>query len=123
MGKEAFETTETVSFKGFFIGRAHMDSLVNPSTSDSIDIKGIIESESLLACFQQIISVSRNTVLGLEGLIRGIDPDSGELIPPKALFAAARKARLSLELDRACRDTILKDFGKVHPFDREKLCS
>lgn len=121
MGKEAFETTETVSFKGFFIGRAHMDSLVNPSTSDSIDIKGIIESESLLACFQQIISVSRNTVLGLEGLIRGIDPDSGELIPPRMLFAAARKAKLSLELDRACREAILKEFGKIHPCDREKF--
>ena len=85
------------------------------------NIQDIIQNRKLIACYQQIVSVSRKMVVGVEGLIRGMDTYTNELIVPKILFDTAKEEKLSLELDRVCRDVILEGFSGVYPDNREKL--
>lgn len=88
---------------------------------DMPDIREIIDNRQLVAHFQQIVSVSRKTVNGIEGLIRGVEPSSGRIIPPVALFQAAQKAGVTLELDRVCREVILEAFGDVYQSDHKRM--
>jgi EAL domain-containing protein (putative c-di-GMP-specific phosphodiesterase class I) len=78
-----------------------------------IDIKDIIANRRLVAHFQPIVSVNGGGLLGVEGLSRATRPDSSGLISPLPLFSAAREQGLLVELDCACRDTILRTF-KTH---------
>ena len=84
------------------------------------NIENIICNRRLIAHHQQIVSISRKMVIGIEGLIRGINAETGELILPKILFDTAREERLSLDFDRTCRSIILEQFSEIHPYDREK---
>ena len=85
------------------------------------NIRDIIENNKLSAHFQQIVSVSRKTVMGVEGLIRYVNPCTGETVSPGEIFEAANLERLSLEMDRACRDKILEEFKRVHRNNPDKL--
>ena len=95
--------------------------VVKSPAHETANVRDILERTKLAAHFQQIVSVSRKKVIGVEGLVRGIHADTNELILPKTLFDAAREEKVIIELDRACRNTILTEFGKIHCFDREKL--
>ncbi|MBP8640466.1 MAG: EAL domain-containing protein, partial [Oscillospiraceae bacterium] len=90
------------------------------TASELTEIRNVLEPESLVAYFQQIVSVSRKMVIGVEGLIRGIDAQSGEIISARELFGEDERG-ISLELDRKCRTEILYAFSKIYPFDKEKL--
>lgn len=78
------------------------------------DIGNIIARNDLIAYFQPVISVARMNICGLEGLIRGINTDNGEIIPPLFLFDAAEDRNLLLELDRACRDTVIQTYRTIY---------
>lgn len=91
-----------------------MSTLSNRINQQEPNMREIISDNLLTAHFQEIISLSRKKIIGMEGLIRGISPSSDTLIPPVLLFEAAEHQNLSLELDRACRDTILKEFAQIH---------
>ena len=86
------------------------------------NIRDIIENNKLSAHFQQIVSVSRKTVMGVEGLIRYTNPCTGETVSPGEIFEAAKIERLSLEMDRACRDKILEEFSRVHRNNPTSSC-
>lgn len=86
-----------------------------------IHIKDIVENRKLVAYCQQIVSISRKMVIGIEGLIRGVNADSNELIKPKALFNLARENNFSVELDRACRENILEDFSRIYQNNHDML--
>jgi EAL domain-containing protein (putative c-di-GMP-specific phosphodiesterase class I) len=77
----------------------------------NLDITEIIRDRMLTVLFQPIISINQKGIYGLEGLIRGIDKETGELIPPLTLFDAARKTGRKVELDRACREKVLKTYA------------
>lgn len=81
------------------------------------ELEGIIAEERVLVQFQEILSVRNHSVIGFEGLIRGFSPD-GRVIPPLFLFDAARRHRLTLELDRLCREKVLASFREI--LDRQK---
>ncbi|MDF3001173.1 MAG: diguanylate cyclase/phosphodiesterase [Bacillota bacterium] len=85
------------------------------------NIQDMIDNRQLIAHYQQIISISRKMVIGIEGLIRGVNPYTDRLIAPKRLFHTAEEKKVSLELDRACREEILKDFGRVYSRNPEKM--
>ena len=85
------------------------------------DMRDILDNRALVANFQQIVSISRKTVVGVEGLIRGIDLNTGKTIGATSLFSAAREEMMTLELDRACRDTIFEKFSTVPEYDSDKL--
>jgi EAL domain-containing protein (putative c-di-GMP-specific phosphodiesterase class I) len=83
------------------------------------DIQNILFDKKVTVFFQQIVSVGKKGVCGLEGLIRGaLD---GEIIPPRTLFEAAEEQDLTLSLDRLCRQCVLSDFGRIYPQHRDKL--
>lgn len=93
-----------------------------PEKEDIPDIEDIIANRKLTVCFQPVVSVSRKTVSGIEGLIRGKDTAEGsKLISPLELFHAAHKADLTLELDRVCRDKVLEAYSRVCSKDPSKL--
>lgn len=79
-------------------------------TSPAIDIKDILTNHRLVACFQPIVSVNGGGLRGVEGLSRATLPDGSGLISPLALFAAAAEQDMQIELDRSCRDNILRTF-------------
>lgn len=82
-----------------------------------LDIKRIMQQEQLEAHFQQVVSMTRQTVCGMEGLIRCRQAP----IPPHALFEAAEAEGLRVQLDRQCRETILREFARVHATYPEKM--
>ncbi|MBI5585543.1 MAG: EAL domain-containing protein, partial [Deltaproteobacteria bacterium] len=67
---------------------------------------------SLTAHFQPILSLKNRTVVGYEGLIRGVrEQEGGLLVPPVSLFETAKAEDRLVEMDRQCRDTILDLFA------------
>ncbi len=86
-----------------------------------IDIAEIISSKKLTVHFQPVISVSRKRVSGLEGLIRGIDSATNQIIAPADLFEAAKQQGLTLELDRICRDKVIEAFSSIYRQSNDKL--
>jgi len=83
------------------------------------DIRRILHDKDLTAHFQQVVYMTRQTVCGLEGLIRGFE--GGAVIPPKALFDAAAKKGLTMEFDRLCREKVLEAFGHIYQKNTDKL--
>lgn len=83
-------------------------------------IDSIIRDSRLCVRLQPIISAVRQTVCGVEGLIRGIDEDGG-IISPYALFKAAKEAGSTLDLDRSCREKVLEEFAGLSQTCPDKL--
>ena len=81
------------------------------NTSDSINIGEMIHSRQLVTYFQPIVSIARKNICGFEGLIRGIDEENNVVISPSTLFQAADYQGLQVELDRACRETVIRTFA------------
>lgn len=88
---------------------------------DNIDISDIIENKKIKVHFQPIVYTSRKTVCGLEGLVRGINTDTNQLISPISLFEAANDKGLTLELDRICRDKVIEAFSYIYEKDKDRL--
>jgi EAL domain-containing protein (putative c-di-GMP-specific phosphodiesterase class I) len=59
--------------------------------------------------YQPIVSVTKGRTIGFEGLIRGTLLE-GFPVLPKDLFDRARRLGRTLELDRKCREVILRNF-------------
>ncbi len=85
------------------------------------DINDIVMQKKLKVHFQPVVSVSRKMVIGLEGLIRGVDSSKSTLIPPQTLFEAARKDGSTLVLDRACREMAICGFRPVFEKQKDRL--
>lgn len=88
---------------------------------DNIDINDIIENEKIKVHFQPIVYTSKKTVCGLEGLIRGINTDTNQLISPIHLFETANHKGLTIELDRICRNKVIEAFSHIHLNDKDRL--
>ena len=89
--------------------------------SREMDLDGIIESESIIAHFQPIVSIKKQKVIGFEGLSRGYCPGTGKIIPPIDLFNAAAKADRIVELDHVCRKRIFQTYSRLYGNDRDYL--
>ena len=74
---------------------------------NSMDLKWILENESIQIFFQPIVSVKTNEIVAYECLARGKKAD-GSLMPPKDMFETAIKAEMIFNLDRQCRMQALK---------------
>jgi diguanylate cyclase (GGDEF)-like protein len=95
-----------------------MNSVLHQITPD---INEILKIKNLIANFQPILSFSRKTVIGLEGLVRGIDIETNQVVSPLTLFDLAKKEGVTLELDRVCRDTVLEAFSSIYKNDKNIL--
>lgn len=78
--------------------------------AEEIDIKHIIENQRIETHFQPIVSVLKRKTIGVEALARYMHPDSGRYVPPLALFKLAAEKGLTVEMDRLCRLTALRNF-------------
>lgn len=79
----------------------------------NFDIKEIVDKESIITAFQPIVSLKRKKIVGLEALTRGCSPSDESIIPPNLLFESAEQNGKSIELDRLCRRTAIKNFHKI----------
>lgn len=75
------------------------------------ELRQIIQSKNLFPVFQPIIALENLRILGYEALIRG--PENSQLQMPDALFACARRARLSAALEFACREVSCEAFAAL----------
>lgn len=92
---------------------------LNPSLSLAA-LKDILLKEKIIVHFQPILSARNHSVIGFEGLVRGIAPD-GNLIQPVSLFNCAHKHELTMELDRLCREKTLAEFGKIYRYNERSM--
>jgi len=87
------------------------------------DLQEIIENRSVITHFQPQVSLKRKAVIGLEALSRGLDPQSGEVVPPTLLFGQARDGASRLALDRVCRTKAVESFAAIYRRDRSLMLS
>lgn len=88
------------------------DSEVTPvfGGDDLFDLLGM---ESLVAHFQPILSLKSHSVVGYEGLVRGVRSDATGMVPPSTIFETARKKGRLIQLDRLCRTVILDGYREI----------
>jgi EAL domain-containing protein (putative c-di-GMP-specific phosphodiesterase class I) len=96
---------------------------MNASSSPSFNLSEIIAGEHILPYFQPIVSVKNNSIIGYEGLARGVHPQTQQIILPIQLFAEAAEKSLTLPLDRLCRKKVLECFKGIHDRHPERLLS
>ena len=96
---------------------------INMNAFPPFDVNEIIDGEFIEAYFQPIVSVKSNSIVGYEGLARGIHPRTNGLISPMDLFAEAAEKNLTLPLDRLCRKMVLEYFQGIHAKHPERLLS
>lgn len=77
------------------------------------DILSLIEQRSAAAFYQPIISVKKRSVIGLETVGRGIDPESRNLIEADRLYQLSNEKNKSLDLDRLFRLKGLEGFAEI----------
>ena len=75
-----------------------------------LQIKQLIETESINMHFQPIISVDQKKIMGFEALCRGTGEFAG--VPPDYMFTMADKKGLLVELDRLCRRKAFAAFSQ-----------
>lgn len=87
--------------------------------NSKIDMKKILDNSVIDVKFQPIVSVVRNSVIGLYGVGTGAHLD-GNFFPLAELFDYAEKADSEIDLDRLIREKIIEEFNQVCT-DNEKL--
>lgn len=87
-------------------------------TNESINLELLLKHRAIQTHFQPIVSIRKQTVIGLEALSRGVSP-SNELIMPQPLFAIADAKEKSVELDRLCREKALENYKKISGQDHD----
>lgn len=88
---------------------------------DENEIVSIIKNKSIIAYFQPIVSVVSKSVIGVEGLIRGINQQTKEIVSPVELFETAKKNGLTLELDRACMQKCIESFYNIYSSNKDLI--
>ncbi len=80
----------------------------------NFNLDEILAGECIEAHFQPLVSLKRQSIVGLEGLSRGMTPGSRSLISPTELFRQAAIQDLEVELDLLCRKKIMDAFRGIH---------
>lgn len=79
-----------------------------------VNISEIISQKSIKIYFQVILSPMESTSFSVEGFVRGIDPETGDIISPYLLFQAAKDANLQTELEKLCIESTFKRFKSFY---------
>ena len=87
---------------------------------DTFDLEIILEKKLIIPVFHPIVSLSEQTIIGVEALARGIHPVTGGIISPVRLFEEAKRRKLTLPLDNICRRQALVGFSELCP-DNSRL--
>ncbi len=84
------------------------------SVDDATAIQTVLDERLLRAVFQPIVALANGRIIGYEGLIR---PTRSAFPDPGAMFTAAEACGRTLELDRACLETVAAAAAAI-PEDR-----
>lgn len=82
-------------------------------------ITEIIHNKRISMHFQPIYSISRQVIVGVEALCRGLEPE--DILQPEQLFSAAAQDGLTVQLDRICRRKALESYAKLPKRDNLAL--
>src|SRR5258708_17347742 len=85
----------------------------NTMTTPPFDLQEIFAGEFVVAHYQPIVSIRKKSIIGYEGLTRGIHPVDRGSITPYDLFPQAAETGSTLELDRLCRKKIMEYFRGI----------
>ncbi len=84
------------------------------SMDDAASVQAVLDERLLKAVFQPIVALTTGRVIGYEGLIR---PTRSVFPDPGTMFVAAEACGRTLELDRACLETVAAAAAAI-PADR-----
>ncbi|MFI5261017.1 MAG: putative bifunctional diguanylate cyclase/phosphodiesterase [Candidatus Limnocylindrales bacterium] len=84
------------------------------SVDEATAVQTVLDERLLRAVFQPIVALATGRIIGYEGLIR---PTRGMFSDPGAMFAAAEACGRTIELDRACLETVAAAAAAI-PADR-----
>jgi EAL domain-containing protein (putative c-di-GMP-specific phosphodiesterase class I) len=79
----------------------------------------IINEKAIEVHYQPVVSIIKKSVIGLEGLSRGIY--GNDLLEPLPLFKKATKEKLNLQLDRICREKVAEGFTEMYNKNKDLL--
>jgi EAL domain-containing protein (putative c-di-GMP-specific phosphodiesterase class I) len=74
------------------------------------ELKRIIQDSAVTTVFQPVVDLGTREVFGFEALTRG--PKDSVFEMPRAMFALSLRVGVAVDLDRLCRDTALKSWGR-----------
>lgn len=86
----------------------------------SNNIENVIAERRITTVFHPIVSMTDQSIIGVEALSRGIDAQSGGFIPPDVLFGQAHECGCVNELDQLCREIAMFNFQRLFR-DDERL--
>jgi EAL domain-containing protein (putative c-di-GMP-specific phosphodiesterase class I) len=86
---------------------------------NSTILNNIIEERAIEVHYQPVVSIIKKSVIGLEGLSRGIVDN--ELIDPLPLFKRAFREKMNVPLDRVCREKVVENFVDIYTKNKDLL--
>jgi EAL domain-containing protein (putative c-di-GMP-specific phosphodiesterase class I)/FixJ family two-component response regulator len=84
---------------------------LTPVWTEDIDLADILENERVEARFQPWVSLKKRSIVGFEGLCRGVRKDTHNLISPVPLLELAKRRNLLKPMDRLFRKKVLEGFA------------
>lgn len=91
-----------------------MHDITNQTDHEIDKIEKIIIENRVITHYQPIISVTKQKIVGLESLARGVDPLNDTIISPLDMFEYAHQNGLILPLDRLCREKGIEGFHHAY---------
>ncbi len=83
------------------------------STCPTPTAREILDAGAVVTHFQPIYSAKQKSVIGVEALLRGLNPLTSQLVSPAQLFQMASEERLNVDMEELCRDTALRTFAEL----------
>jgi EAL domain-containing protein (putative c-di-GMP-specific phosphodiesterase class I)/ActR/RegA family two-component response regulator len=87
------------------------DPLLTPVWAEDIDVADILENERVESRFQPWVSLKKRSIVGFEGLCRGVRKDTLNLISPVPLLELSKRRNLLKPMDRLFRKKVLEGFA------------
>ena len=87
------------------------------------DLLNLLREERVTAHFQPWVSIKKKTIVGFEGLCRGLSERPGKLIPPAILLMLAGKRHLLNDLDHLFRKKVLESFKEAFQWNPNLVLS
>jgi EAL domain-containing protein (putative c-di-GMP-specific phosphodiesterase class I)/DNA-binding NarL/FixJ family response regulator len=82
----------------------------NSADDEEVNLAEILEKERVAVHFQPWVSLKENSIVGFEGLCRGVESLSGGLISPVTLLRQAGHRKLLNSLDRLFHRKVMESF-------------